>query len=512
MPAKIYSCSFTGLQCRIIEVQADITSGLPNFAIVGLGDVSVQESKERIRSSIKNSGMIFPPTRKTVNMAPAQLKKQGALFDLPIAVSLLVASLQVAPAPLYHSVLIGELSLDGRIRPVRGILPIVQHAKEKGFKKIFIPKTNSEEASFVSGIEIYPLTSLAELIEYCSGTKTLQPIPHRSFNSLHKEKPQHDYYLFTKIIGLEKAKRALTICAAGHHNLLMTGSPGCGKTVLARSMRALLTDMTEEEIMETTKIFSVSGLLSEENPAIVNRPFREVHHTASRASIVGGGAINPKPGEISLSHNGILFLDEIAEFERNTLDALRQPLEDRYVNISRANFSVRFPCNFVLVGAMNPCPCGYKHDKKITCVCTDTQIKNYQKKISGPLLDRFDIFLEMEKAPIEQVLKARDLSKEELLLTAFKSIKNAEFMQKERFKNHKNIRKNSDMDIEEIRKYCTPDEDGQAILKQAISRYNLSNRGYLRILKIARTIADMEKSRQVLLPHVAEALNYRRQF
>ncbi|MFA7686202.1 MAG: YifB family Mg chelatase-like AAA ATPase, partial [Candidatus Gracilibacteria bacterium] len=378
MTAKIYSCSFTGLECHIIEVQADISQGLSAFSIVGMGDVSVQESKERIRSSIKNSGLIYPQNKKTINLAPAQLRKQGTLFDLPIAISLLVASGQITGGIFDKSIIIGELSLNGQLRAVDGVLAIVQYAKRQGFKSVFLPKGNALEGSFIEGINIYPVENLKELVAFCR--REIQ-IGIYQYHKINKGgcgfTDTENSYLFSQIVGHEKAKRALAIAASGNHHILFRSSPGCGKTVLSRASRDLLTKMTEEEIIETTKIYSVAGLLNRDNPMITNRPFREVHHTASSVSIIGGGGINPRPGEISLAHNGVLFLDEITEFPSHVLEALRQPLEDKYIHINRANFSVKFPCKFILIATMNPCQCGYNYDKKIKCICTEAQLNHY---------------------------------------------------------------------------------------------------------------------------------------
>ena len=481
----------------------------------------MQESKERIRSSIRNSGAVFPQTRKVVNLAPAQIKKQGVLFDLPIAASILVASGQLAPARLKDSIIIGELSLDGSIRPVNGVLPITQYAKESGFKKIILPEENAAEAKFIEDIEIYPVKNLRQFMEFISGRERINKLAVSGFDFAKsantKGSASVQENLFSRLIGLFKAKRALTIAAAGHHNILFYGSPGCGKTVLARCIKNILTEMDKEEAMECTKIYSIAGLLQKENPIINSRPFREVHHTASTVSVVGGGGHNPKPGEITLAHNGVLFLDEIAEFNKDALEALRQPLEDKRININRSNFSVNFPCDFMLLATMNPCPCGYKGDKKVTCICTDQQIKNYQKKISGPLLDRFDIFLEVEKSSIEKMFEN---GAEEENIRKFKQtkelIEQAAAAQKERFcmaeSGGKSVRRNADMEIKEIKKHCRIDGDSKDILNKASENLQISNRGYLRTLRLARTIADMEKSESIKINHIMEALQYRIKF
>jgi magnesium chelatase family protein len=514
MTAKIYSCSFSGLECRIIEVQADISNGLSAFSIVGMGDISVQESKERIRSSIKNSGLNYPQTKKTVNLAPAQIRKQGTLFDLPIAMSLLLASGQINNKIFEKSIVVGELSLGGDIKGVNGILPITEYAKSKGFKKIFLPKENAMEASFIEDIDIYPLDNLKAFVDFCCETKgrILQKFQHNDISKFKinlSNSSSGNSHLFSQIAGHEKAKRALAIAASGRHNILFQSSPGCGKTILARAFRDLLTKMTEDEILETTKIYSIAGLIDKEAPLITNRPFREVHHTASLVSIIGGGAVNPKPGEISLAHNGVLFLDEITEFSKQVLEALRQPLEDKFINVTRSNFSVKFPCNFILIATMNPCQCGYNLDRKIKCICSEAQLNNYKKRLSGPILDRFDMFIDIEKIPINDFFGKNFDKNESYKNELLQNIKMAEFMQKQRFRDHRRIKSNSDMQLMEIRNCCSIDEESRKILTDASKNLNLSNRGYLRTLKIARTIADLEGKTNILSSHILEAIQYR---
>lgn len=501
--AKVFSSTFQGLDCKIIEVEADVSQGMPAFNIVGLGDASVHESRERVRSSIRNSGLEFPPNRKTINLAPAEIRKQGSVLDLPIAVSILLATSQIPEDKLKNSLVIGELSLKGDIKAVHGALPIAHCAKQSGFKKIYLPKANAAEAGFIDGLEIYPLESLKELVSFCLNKCEIQPHPVTKITSPPKNQPT----AFTNIFGLEKAKRALVIAAAGGHNLLLTGSPGSGKTVLCRAFRSLQTKMTKSEILETTKIFSIAGLLDEKTPIITERPFREVHHTASLASVIGGGS-SPRPGEISLSHNGTVFFDEIAEFPRQILEALRQPLEDRYIHINRAHRSLRFPSNFTLLATMNPCPCGYYEDKKIPCSCTISQIENYQKKLSGPLLDRFDLFLRVHKSPIKNFLttgSSSSVPSQHYL----KQIESARQLQVKRFRGS-TISQNANMSTRQIRDFCCLDDKSQQILNQAVSALNLSNRGYFKTLKLARTISDLDQSEQISVTHLAEALQYRR--
>ncbi|MBT4917526.1 YifB family Mg chelatase-like AAA ATPase [Candidatus Peregrinibacteria bacterium] len=501
MVGKTYSCTFSGLNCQIVEVQADISNGLPYFSIVGLGDTSVQESKERVRSSIKNSGAVFPQTRKTINLAPAQLKKQGSLLDLPIAVSILIASDQISKEKLSKTLIIGELSLTGQIKKVPGILAITQHAKENGFKRIFLPQENAVEASFIEGIEVYPFECISDLIDYTFSEIELKRFPVANINRFKGGISKRTH--FDNIVGHTQAKRALLIAAAGGHNVLLYGAPGCGKTLLCRSFKSILPPMTKDEILETTKIFSISNLLTEKEPLITERPFREVHPTASVASIIGGGT-NPKPGEISLAHNGVLFFDEIAEFSKFTLNALRQPLEDREINISRAKNRYRFPSNFTFLATMNPCPCGYKGDKRIPCVCTQSQIRNYQKKLSGPLLDRIDIFLEISKVSMSKALVRTNKE-----IFSFAPILDAQQIQENRFSKNR-INKNSDMSLSHIRKHCSLSTDAQKLITHASQSLNLSNRGYLKVIKLARTIADLEYKEKISENHIAEALQYRK--
>lgn len=493
MTAKVYSCSFSGLDSHIIEVEADIANGMPAFNIVGLGDTSVQESKERIRSSIKNSGLKFLPIRKTINLAPAQLRKHGTLFDLPIAISLLIASGQLKTNSLDKSLLVGELALNGEVKAVRGAALFAQAAAEAGFEQIFLPVANAQEASLFNEIKVIPVSDLKTLIDHLNGKKIIEPTKKAEIN--FRQKP----ISFTQIIGLEKGKRALEIALAGCHHTLLYGSPGCGKTVLCRSFRALLPSMTKKEILESTKIFSIAGLLNDRNQFVKNRPFREVHHSASLSALIGGGA-PARPGEITLAHNGILFLDEIAEFSKKNLEALRQPLEDRQVIISRNNSTSTFPADFTLLATMNPCPCGYSTDNKRRCICTQSQLTNYQKKLSGPLLDRFDLFVHISHTPIKKLTKPDHAGNQKI----FENIQRARLIQ------HQRGIPNNRLQVEDLKKVCQISSSSQKLLFQAIEQLHLSNRAYIKILKIARTIADLDNDQKIKDHHLMEAIQFRK--
>jgi len=491
MTTSIFSCSFNGIEGSIIEVEAHISNGLPAFHIVGLGDASVQESRERIRSSIKNSGLEFPRTHKTINLAPAELRKQGSLFDLPIAISILLSTYKINEEKLKNAIVIGELSLNGKVKAVKGVLALAKAAKKAGFQKIFLSKDNAKEASFINELEVIPVKSLKELLEFCKGNLELKV--YQKTHISNKNTVEN----IPILIGMEKEKRALEIAITGSHNILFNGSPGCGKTAISRYAKHLLPDMTKKEILETTTLFSVSGLLNKDNPLIKTRPFREVHHTASLVSIIGGGN-KAKPGEISLSHNGVLFLDEIAEFPKKVLESLRQPLEDKYININRIKYSHRFPSDFTLIATMNPCPCGYTKNKKVKCKCSDKEIQKYQNKISGPLKDRFDIFINVEKKSMKGIFNTNTSE-----INIKSKINTAHIAQQKR-----NI-KNSNLSVKDIQKYCKLDQKTQSILDKAMKTLHLSNRAYLKIIKISRTIADLEASETIKLKHLTEAIQYR---
>jgi magnesium chelatase family protein len=501
MPSKINSCAVIGLDCERVEVEVDISPGLPNTVVVGLPDTAVQESKERVKSAIKNSGASYPISRVTINLAPADIKKEGPAYDLPIAVGVLLASRQL-DAKTEGSLFVGELALNGRLRHTNGILPVTLFAKQKGYERIFVPQVDKFEAGLVEGIEIIPVESLAQLIDFLTGRVKIEPA--RTLEIDPNPRSLKSAIDMAYIKGQEHVKRALEIAASGGHNVLMSGPPGTGKTLLARATATILPAMTKEEALEVTKIYSIAGLLPSDQPLITTRPFRTPHHSASAPALVGGGAF-PRPGEISLSHRGVLFLDELPEFPRTILENLRQPLEDGVVTISRAQGTLTFPAQFTLIASMNPCPCGYLNDPEHDCTCSPGQIIKYQKKISGPLLDRIDLYIEVPRIKFEK-LGSDEMA--ELSEDIRRRVEGARAVQKQRFQDTGLI-SNSEMGSQSAKEYCRTDEATLDLLKTAVSQFSLSARSYYKILKVARTIADLDQEEMIASRHVAEALQYR---
>lgn len=501
--AKILSAAVIGLDAVPIEVESDISQGLPVFNIVGLPDKAVEESKERVRSAIKNSKAKMADRRLTVNLAPADLPKVGPAYDLPIAVGILTATEQIGQlADPAKTLFLGELSLDGKLRKVNGVLPIILMAKSRGISNIFLPEKNAQEALLVEGLNIHSVSSLKQLIYHLKNEKQIRA--QKSQFSVSNLKTDIYDYDMAYIKGQEQAKRSLEIAAAAAHNVLMSGPPGAGKTLLARALPSIMPQMTRQESLEVTKIYSVAGTLPTDSPLISTRPFRTPHHTASDISLVGGGR-HPKPGEVTLAHKGVLFLDELPEFGRAVLEALRQPLEDRTITVSRASGTLQFPAHFILVAAMNPCPCGFLSDPKKQCVCTAAQIIRYQKKISGPLLDRIDIHIEVPQVKYEKLASEKVAEESSKIRDR---VEKARQLQRKRFDNSK-ISTNSEMRVQDIKKFCPINEKSQELLKTAVNQLSLSARAYHRILKLARTIADLENSAKIKPQHIAEAIQYR---
>ncbi len=501
MLARVLTSATIGIDAYLVEAEVDISRGVPSFSTVGLPDNAVKESKDRVRSAIKNSGYTFPSRRITVNLAPAHIKKEGTTFDLPVAVGILKAVDAVKNDSLDDFIILGELSLDGRIKPVSGALPVAVLAKGLK-KKLVLPMENAKEAAIAGGVEVFGVETLSGLVEFLNGEKKIAPVAIDAKG--YFESAGHGHLDLCDVKGQGAVKRALEVAAAGGHNVLMIGPPGAGKTMLAMRVPTILPDLALDEAIETTKVHSVAGVLPAETALVAERPFRAPHHTISDAGLIGGGRI-PRPGEVSLAHNGVLFLDELPEFKKNVLEVLRQPMEDGRVLIARAAMSLSYPAEFMLVGAMNPCPCGHFGDLHKECSCTPMQIMNYRGRISGPLLDRIDIHCSVP------AVRFRELSGESITETSSevkKRVDRARVVQAERFKDKK-ISSNSRIPARLIKKYCPIDKDSARLLETAVDRLGLSARAYTRILKVSRTAADLDGVEDILPRHVSEAIQYR---
>lgn len=505
MYSRCASAAVFGINAFIVEIETHLENAIPGFVVVGLPDSAVKESRERVNAAIKNTGYTFPNKKITVNLAPADIRKEGSAFDLPIAVGILSAMGLVPMEQLDKTLILGELALDGSLRPVHGALSVALEAKKQGFTRIILPKENAGEAALIGEIPVIPVETLGQTAQFLNGENVVEPL-HVDVASLFAEEQAHSRFDISDVKGQEGVKRALEIAAAGGHNIIMVGPPGSGKTMLAKRIPGILPPLALGEALETTKIHSVTGLLAPGKALVTQRPFRAPHHTISDAALVGGGMGVVRAGEISMAHHGVLFLDELPEFARNVLEVLRQPLEDKRISISRTKMTVEYPANFMLVCSMNPCPCGNFGNPNQQCSCTPQAIQRYMAKISGPLLDRIDIHVEVAAVKYQELSGSRTGEDSH---TVRKRVVEARRAQTERFSNSSGVFKNADMGTKEIEQWCTIDEQSQALLKMAMSKLGLSARAYDRILKVARTIADVAQSDNILPQHISEAIQYR---
>lgn len=503
MLVKTYGCAITGIGATMVTVEVSVDLGV-NFLLVGLPDSAVKESRERISTAISQYGYHIPGKKVVINMAPADIRKEGTAYDLTIALGILAASGNIKADLLEHYVVMGELSLDGSLRPIKGALPIAIEARRQKFKGIILPSDNAREAAIVNNLEVYGADNIKQVIDFLNQEGTLPLTEYDTREEFSRSLCNYEYD-FSDVKGQETAKRALEIAAAGGHNVIMIGAPGSGKTMLAKRMPSILPPLSLEESLETTQIHSVAGKMKKEDALIAVRPFRAPHHTVSDVALVGGG-VNPQPGEISLAHNGVLFLDELPEFKRTVLEVLRQPMEDRKVTVSRAKMTVEYPASFMLVAAMNPCPCGYYNHPTIPCTCPPGAVKKYMNRVSGPLMDRIDIHLEVVPVPFKDL---SNLQPGEPSAAIRERVIKARKIQEDRYKDYPGIHCNAQMTTKLLRQYCVIDEDGSSLMKKAMGRLGLSARAYDRILKVARTIADLEGSERIHTAHLSEAINYR---
>ena len=503
MLVKVYTAALQGIDATIVTIEVNSSRGI-KFFLVGLPDSAVKESHERIISALQVNGYKFPSRQIVVNMAPADIRKEGSSYDLPLAIGILASAGEVSEEKLSKYLIIGELSLDGSLQPIKGALPIAICARAKGYEGFILPKQNAREAAVVNNLNVYGVENIKEVIEFFNGERELEPTIVNTREEFYQHQSNFSYD-FADVKGQESVKRALEVAAAGGHNVIMIGAPGSGKSMMAKRMPSILPPLSLGESLETTKIHSVAGKLTKNDSLIATRPFRAPHHTISQVAMVGGGS-NPQPGEISLAHNGLLFLDELPEFNRSVLEVLRQPLEDRHISISRAKYSLDYPASFMLVASINPCPCGYYNHPTKACVCNPGQVHRYLNRISGPLLDRFDIQIEIVPVPFEKMAEQRPAESSE---TIRNRVIKARKIQEERFAQHPGIYCNAQMESKLLHQYASPDEKGLNLLRTAMTRLNLSARAYDRILKVARTIADLEGSKEVLSHHLGEAISYR---